>query len=281
MPVSVQRQRPSRPSLLAPAWIVSLRLAAVSGDVGELLRTLPPLAQVYRYGDVRQTDTGQVGRVLDRLIERAAIGLPLGCAALDAEAGQALREPLLAAHAAVARRDGEAQTQDWRRALAALAGAQSAAPLLRGVATRLLLDDGVLDAEAAGTALALQLSRATEPGAAAAWLEGFLNRNALVLLHDARLWALVDGWLSRLGDDHFQQVLPLVRRTFADFSRSERRSIAERAARPPEAPADTAPADAAPPWQVGRVAQALPLLHRLLGLPPEAVSSMENPPDVR
>ena len=87
--------------------------------------------------------------------------------------------------------------------------------------------------------------------------------------------------LSRLGDDHFQQVLPLVRRTFADFSRSERRSIAERAARPPEAPADTAPADAAPPWQVGRVAQALPLLHRLLGLPPEAVSSMENPPDVR
>ena len=46
-------------------------------------------------------------------------------------------------------------------------------------------------------------------------------------------------------------------------------------------PADTAPADAAPPWQVGRVTQALPLLQRLLGLPPEAVSSMENPPDVR
>ena len=132
-----------------------------------------------------------------------------------------------------------------------------------------------------GTALALQLSRATEPGAAAAWLEGFLNRNALVLLHDARLWALVDGWLSRLGDDHFQQVLPLVRRTFADFSRSERRSIAERAARPPEAPADTVRADAPPPWQVGRVAQALPLLHRLLGLPLESVSSMENPRDVR
>ena len=257
------------------------RLAAVSGDVGELLRALPPLAQVFRYGDVRQTDTSQVGLVLDRLIERAAIGLPLGCAALDADAAQALREPLLAAHAAVARRDGEAQTQDWRRALAALAGAQSAAPLLRGVATRLLLDDGVLDAEAAGTALALQLSRATEPGAAAAWLEGFLNRNALVLLHDARLWALVDGWLSGLGDDHFQQVLPLVRRTFADFSRSERRSIAERAARPPEVPAATALADAAPPWQVGRVAQALPLLQRLLGLPPEAVSSMENPHDVR
>ena len=32
---------------------------AVSGDVGELLRALPPLAQVFRYGDVRQTDTSQ------------------------------------------------------------------------------------------------------------------------------------------------------------------------------------------------------------------------------
>ena len=72
-----------------------------------------------------------------------------------------------------------------------------------------------------------------------------------------------------------------MRRTFADFSRSERRSIAERAACPPEAPAAVAPADAAPPWHVGRVVQVLPLLHRLLGLPPEAASSMENSPDVR
>ena len=247
------------------------RLAAVTGDTAQLLQTLPPLAHVFRYGDVRGTDTAQVGVVLDHLIGRAAIGLPLACAALDDEAAHALREPLLAAHAAVARRAGDDQTAEWRRALAGLAALDSAAALLRGVAMRLLLDDGVVNADEAGIALQHQLSRATDPAAAASWLEGFLNRNALVLLHDARIWALIDGWLAELGDAHFQQVLPLVRRSFAEFSRSERRSLGERAAQPPKVAASGAAADG-PVWNEVRVARALPLLHQLLGLPREAIS---------
>ena len=247
------------------------RLAAVTGDTAQLLQTLPPLAHVFRYGDVRGTDTAQVGVVLDHLIGRAAIGLPLACAALDDEAAHALREPLLAAHAAVARRAGDDQTAEWRRALAGLAALDSAAALLRGVAMRLLLDDGVVNADEAGIALQHQLSRATDPAAAASWLEGFLNRNALVLLHDARIWALIDGWLAGLGDAHFQQVLPLVRRSFAEFSRSERRSLGERAAQPPKVAASGATADG-PVWNEARVARALPLLHQLLGLPREATS---------
>ena len=247
------------------------RLAAVTGDTAQLLQTLPPLAHVFRYGDVRGTDTAQVGVVLDHLIGRAAIGLPLACAALDDEAAHALREPLLAAHAAVARRAGDDQTAEWRRALAGLAALDSAAALLRGVAMRLLLDDGVVNADEAGIALQHQLSRATDPAAAASWLEGFLNRNALVLLHDARIWALIDGWLAELGDAHFQQVLPLVRRSFAEFSRSERRSLGERAAQPPKVAASGAVADR-PVWNEARVARALPLLHQLLGLPREAIS---------
>jgi hypothetical protein len=87
-----------------------------------------------------------------------------------------------------------------------------------------------------------------------------------VLLHDVRIWALIDGWLAGLGDDHFQQVLPLVRRSFAEFSRSERRSLGERAAQPPKVEAAGAAASG-PDWDVARVARALPLLHQLLGLP--------------
>ena len=242
------------------------RLAAVTGDTAQLLQTLPPLAHVFRYGDVRGTDTAQVGVVLDHLIGRAAISLPLACAALDDEAAHAMREPLLAAHAAVARRAGDEQTAMWRHALAGLAALDSAAALLRGVAMRLLLDDAVASVDEAGTALQHQLSRATDPAAAAGWLEGFLNRNALVLLHDVRIWALIDGWLAGLGDAHFQQVLPLVRRSFAEFSRSERRSLGERAAQPPKVDAAGAAASG-PDWDVARVARVLPLLHQLLGLP--------------
>jgi hypothetical protein len=85
-----------------PGVIAALEVrAALTGDALQLLRALPALANVFRYGSVRRTDTQAVAHVLDRLIVRADIGLPLACAALDAEAAQDLREQLLAAHAAL------------------------------------------------------------------------------------------------------------------------------------------------------------------------------------
>lgn len=240
--------------------------AAVTGDTLQLLRAMPPLAQVFRYGSVRNIDTRLVAQVLDSLLVRAAIGLPLACAALDEEAAHGLRASLLEAHAAVGLRDAEVQTTAWQDALARLADAAGSAALLRGLATRLLLDDGVWDIEAAGTRLHLSLSSASDPAEAAAWLEGFLNRNALVLLHDSRLWALVDAWLAGLHREHFERVLPLVRRTFADFSATERRSLGERA-RQPVPDAGMADSGTAPAFDLQQAERALPLLRQLLGLP--------------
>jgi hypothetical protein len=250
-----------------PGVIAALEArAALTGDALQLMRALPALGNVYRYGSVRRTDTQAVTHVLDRLIVRAAIGLPLACASLDADAAQALREPLLAAHGAVALRAADEQTAAWRQALRQLAQAQTTAALLRGIACRLLLDDGVWPAGEVATQLSRNLSRGVPPLDAAAWLEGFLNRNAMVLLHDAALWSLVDDWLCGLADEAFTNVLPLVRRTFAEFSASERRSLGERAA----VPVGTAPSLAAVPagWNAEHAALAVPLLRELLGLTP-------------
>jgi Family of unknown function (DUF5682) len=249
--------------------------AATTGDALQLLAALPPLANVFRYGNVRQTDTGAVAHVLDSLIVRAAICLPLACCSIDEQAAAKLRELLLAAHAAVALRTGDAADatdaagprDDWRRALAQLAQSQSASALLRGVATRLQLDDGLIEAGDAAIALSLNLSAATPPADAAAWLDGFLNRNAALLLHDAGYWRLIDDWLLGLTEDHFVRVLPLVRRTFAAFTGSERRELGARAAA--GAAAATTAAAAPPDWDEQRAALAVPLLRRLLGIPRE------------
>ncbi len=247
-----------------PGIIAALEArAALTGDALQLLRALPALGNVFRYGSVRRTDTQAVAHVLDRLIVRAAIGLPLACAALDAEAAQDLREPLLAAHAAVALRAAEPQTAAWHAALRQLALSPSSAALLRGLACRLLMDDGVWPADEVAPQLSRHLSAGAEPLDAAAWLEGFLNRNAVVLLHDAALWSLVDGWLRSLTDEVFTRVLPLVRRTFAGFSASERRALGERAKAPAAAPAVAA----VPAWHPARAALAVPLLRELLGVP--------------
>lgn len=250
--------------------------AALTGDTLELLAAMPSLAQVLRYGNVRQTDSALVASVLDSLIERAAISLPLVCMAMADDAAATLRGQLQQAHAAVKLReranndinnDSNSDASNdpatgpwpaWLRALQRIAGFDSPAssgtssaptsgtvnptataaasapasgphPLIQGLATRLLLDETVWDSGRIADAMALHLSAGTDPTHAASWLDGFLNRNALVLLHDARVWSLVDDWLQGLGNEHFQRVLPLVRRAFADFSVSERRDLGAKA----------------------------------------------------
>ena len=73
------------------------------------------------------------------------------------------------------------------------------------------------------------MSPATAPVAAAAWLEGFLKGSGTLLLLDDDLWQVIDSWVSGLTDEVFMQVLPLLRRTFANFSSPERRKLGEKA----------------------------------------------------
>ena len=102
-------------------------------------------------------------------------------------------------------------------------------------------------------------------GAAAAWLDGFLTRNATLLLHDATVWPLLDAWLAGLGEDHFIRVLPLVRRTFSAFGPGERRDLAARARQGVQAAAPAAAA--AVDWPADKAALPLPWLRRWLGVP--------------
>ena len=237
--------------------------AALTGDVPQLLQVLPPLANVFRYGNVRQTDAAMVAHVLDSLILRAALALPLACTALDDSAADALRGQLLAAHAAVGLRESEALMAGWQRALEQLALLDSAHELLQGVGTRLLLDAGSWDAARVALALSLQLSAGAEPAKAAAWLDGFLNRNAVVLLHDDAVWRLVDEWMAGLGEEHFVRVLPLMRRTFAAFAAGERRDLGARAAHGAQT---VTVASVAPDWDPVRAELPLPLLRMLMGI---------------
>lgn len=257
---------------LAPAVQAVTRIlenrAAVSGDTLQLLEALPPLANVFRYGNVRQTDTGMVAHMLDSLIVRAAIGLPLACSGIDDDSASSLRTMLLAAHSAVALRDAQEQTQAWQRALRLVAESSTAHALLQGLATRLLLDEGLWQAAEAAQALSLHLSSGVEPLRAAAWLEGFLNRNAMVLLHDQQLWQLVNDWLCGLSEAHFTHILPLVRRTFSAFSASERRDLGQRASQAGGTAAAAASANAAPLWDEALAALPVPFLRTILGVAP-------------
>ena len=251
--------------------------AATTGDVAQLLQALPPLANVYRYGSVRQTDTALLATVIDSLVLRAAIGLPVACMAMDEDAAGAMKIKVLAAHDALRLRgtDGEAQeaVDAWRAALRSLAMGDAAAALLRGMACRLLLDEHLLESAEVVRQFNRNLSLGAAPMDVAAWLDGFLNQQALVLLHDESIWGAIDAWLTNLGEVQFAQILPLVRRSFANFSKHERQSLGEKAKRAPvggavqaSSVALIADGDEAAPWDERRAALALPVLNALLGL---------------
>jgi hypothetical protein len=149
------------------------------------------------------------------------------------------------------------------------------AALLRGAACRLLLDAHRLDSEAVATQLGRNLSLGVPPLDAAAWLDGFLNRQALVLLHDDAIWGAVDAWLAQLGETQFTQILPLVRRSFSAFSNHDRQSLGEKARRGQGSAAVAAASAGAAgaagdgddgAWNEARAVLAIPVLDQLLGL---------------
>ncbi|NEA73017.1 DUF5682 family protein [Streptomyces sp. SID13588] len=245
--------------------------AALETDVGHLAQALPALVRSARYGDVRGTDSAALHKVAEGLAERVCIGLPPACVGLDADGAAEMRGHAEAAHRAIGLLQADGLLDRWAVMLRGIAERDGAIPgLLRGSATRLLTDDGRLDEEAAARLMALALSPGTPSAEAAAWLEGFLAGGGMLLIHDERLLALVDGWLAAVPTAAFNDVLPLLRRTFGEFESGVRRTVGELVRRGGSAGRSAAAAgEAVPGFGAGfdeeRVAAALPVLRLLLG----------------
>ncbi|MGA5268798.1 DUF5682 family protein [Streptomyces lydicamycinicus] len=258
--------------------------AALDADVGHLAQALPALVRSVRYGDVRGTDAAALREVATGLAERVFVGLPPACLGLDADGAAEMRGHLDATHQAVGllgRPESERQVGGelrarWAGVLRAVSERDAVPGLLRGRATRLLLDDGELGDGGAERLMALALSPGTPPTDAAGWIEGFAGGGdgGMLLVHDARLLALVDGWLTGVPDAAFTDVLPLLRRTFAEYETGVRRTLGELVRRGPATaprhPAGDVPDAAVPGFGPGldrdRAAAVLPTLRMLLGI---------------
>ncbi len=205
--------------------------AARQHDTTRLMAAVEPMARVRRYGNVRRADTDVVQRVLGGILTRVAVGLPAACTALDADAAADLRELVDGVQRGIGLLDQAGLREQWQQALAAVADQRGVPGLIAGRAVRLLLDAGRLDMTDAGARLSRTLSAATDGTQAAGWLEGFLAGEAALLVHEPELLAVVDRWATGVPAELFDHLLPLLRRTFADFTAAERREIGERVKR--------------------------------------------------
>lgn len=202
--------------------------ATQSSDVLELMKALPPLARVLRYGNVRQSDTSVVTHVVDGLLTRIIVGLPNACTSLSDEAATEMFKALVQVHDAVMTLQNSEQQKDWFETLRRLADQQTCHGLVAGRCVRFLLESQRLEGDDISRGVSLALSN-PDTEKIAAWLDGFLQGSGLVLIHDDVLFAVLDRWLASLSTDVFVRILPLLRRTFSSFETPERRAIGEKA----------------------------------------------------
>ncbi|WP_031185305.1 DUF5682 family protein [Streptomyces sp. NRRL F-5635] len=267
------------PDALSPVMRILADRAALDTDVGHLAEALPALVRALRYGDVRGTDTAALSEVAAGLAERVFVGLPAACAALDADAAEEMRRHVDAVHTAVgllggtpAPGHGDPRPR-WRAVLRTLSARDTVPGVVRGRAVRLLLDDGELVPDEAARLMGLALSPGTAPADAAAWVEGFVGGGSgggMLLLHDERLLALIDTWLTGVPAEAFTDVLPLLRRTFSAHEPGVRRGVGELVRRGPGARGSVTGAGSGIPGfaaglDTARADAVLPVVRLILG----------------
>lgn len=241
--------------------------AARQHDAMVLMAAVEPLARVRRYGSVRKVDTDVVHRVLSGIVTRIAVGLPAACASLDDDAAAAMRARIDGVQRGIGMIDEDDLRDTWLGALTAVSGQHGVHGLVAGRTVRLLLDASLLTMDEAGRRMSLVLSVAEDANRGAAWLEGFLSGDAVLLLHEPELLGMIDSWVTGVRREVFDDLLPLLRRTFSAFPAAERRGIGGRISRLEQGvPVAGRPEDEEP-LDHERAARVLPRLLELLGGP--------------
>ncbi len=240
-------------------------LAAVAADVRHLMSAIPPLARVARYGDVRGTKTAEVLPVIRGLLARIFVGLPAASSGIDDDVAAATLRGLAGVQGALELLPLEELSEPWVAVLRGLMNG-SYHGRLRGGCCRLLLEKQQLAEGELHRLTRLALSPATPALEAAQWLIGLISGSGLILLHQHGVWQAFDAWLRELSEDTFREMLPLLRRAFADFQPAERRQMGDKVKRlREEGAAEPLAAAAEEDLDQARAARVLPVLAQILG----------------
>ncbi len=200
-------------------------LSALTEDVLILMDALPPLVNIIKYGNVRGTNASAVAQVVEQIAPRIFIGLPSACVNTDDDATELIFKKLQTTHRSINLLSVTEYTEGWLRALQQVAKMSQVHGLLTGGCVRILYDKNVFNIHQTTTLMRFALSRGSGVSYAAAWLEGFLNGSGLLLIHNETLWQILDEWVEEIEMERLKELLPILRRTFSNFSPSERQKM--------------------------------------------------------
>ena len=217
------------PDLVEAMTLQLDHLSAASTDILEMMESVPDLVNIVRYGSVRELDFSKVGDMLHAMIARILAGGVLICIHIDEEAATDILNKLVATDYAVSTLNDPELNVLWLEFIRQVRTSVHVHPLLCGYATRLLNDKGDITPEEMQNTLSFYSSAGNTPADIAYWFEGFLRSSGSILLLDDNLWNLINNWICAQEKDTFLELLPILKRTFSEFSPTERRKLGEKA----------------------------------------------------
>ena len=242
-------------------------LSASAVDVGEMLDTIPKLIRILRYGSVRALDFSHLEGILRVMVARSVAGGLQACSGIDETAADDLYNSLREVDQALMTLADEELRELWLAFLEELRTSSQVHPLLAGMATLLLNQADRLSSEQIAHSLSYHSSVGMKPLDMAYWLEGFLRSSSTLLLLEDRLWELVNDWICGITAENFHELLPVLRRTFSEYSPAERRNLGEKARHYDGKRSSTQSVGmSTEPLDHAEAARVLPLLHLFLGL---------------
>lgn len=197
-------------------------LSAGTSDILELVETVPTLVKIIRYGTVRHFDVTPIDNMLSSIMGRILAGAISLCINIDVDTARDVESKFSQVNYALRTLANEDYLEIWRKLMTQVQRTLNIHPLLSGASLRILREQQALERTDLEKAISYYTSLANDPSHMAFWLEGFLRDSALVLLHDNELWTLVDNFLRQLKEEQFVEILPILRRTFSNYSETER-----------------------------------------------------------
>ena len=204
-----------------------INLASVTTDVIKLIKALTPLVKITEYGNLARNSLNSIYQIIDQIIPKICNRVPSACRNLNDDSSREMFELIISTNTNILLTKDESYGDLWSECILKVVDDELSNSLIQGTCARLLLNNEIYDMEICQKKLEETLNSNLEPQKSAYWVEGFLHGSAVILLYNVDLWQALDIWVKSLSNDAFQQILPLLRRAFTRFSRSERSKLAD------------------------------------------------------
>lgn len=200
-------------------------MAAECVAVVDIGNTIGTLSSIMRFGSLRRLETTSLEPLMEALFLRFCLGLR-NEAVCDASASDEIIGAMEKVNAACLSHEFLKEEQ-WITLLGELADRDGINMRISGFAAAILTERGKFTNEILGELISRRLSRGTPASEGAGWFEGLSMKNRRSLISRLSLWEKLFVFISELDDEEFKPALVCLRRTFSEFSPSEKADIAE------------------------------------------------------